>query len=71
MLAEKVILSGIVRGGVIIPDTDTPLPEGTYVEIRLLAAEASEELRAEFAAWERASDDAWGIIDTWEKEDEA
>ena len=46
-------ITGIVKNGVIIPDTQ--LPEGTSVEIRVPSTpEIPPELQEEFDAWERA-----------------
>ena len=47
------IITGTVKNGVIIPNT--PLPEGTAVEIHVQdTAEIPPELQEEFDDWERA-----------------
>jgi hypothetical protein len=68
MTTRQVILRGTVRNGVVVPATETTLPEGAEVEIRLNLSDVPPELQAEFAAWEALSDEAWGMIDSWEKE---
>ena len=68
MIAERIKMNGVMRGGVIVPDSRLILPEGTEVEISFPAAELPQELQEEFAAWDRASADAWAMMDTWEAE---
>ena len=59
MASERVIIPGIIKNGLVVPQCHTPLPEGTLVEIVIPASELEPELRLEFDAWERASDEAW------------
>jgi hypothetical protein len=70
MAAERRVIGGVVRGGVIVPEGEAELPEGMRVEIVLRPGSFPPELREEFAAWERASDDAWGMITQWEEEEQ-
>ena len=70
MTAERTIIPGIVQNGLVVPQISTPLPEGAQVDIVLRPAELTPELQAEFDAWERASDEAWALIDHWEKEEQ-
>jgi hypothetical protein len=63
-------LRGVVRGGVIVLEAPAVLPEGTEVTVVAPAAEVPAELREEFAAWERASDEAWAMIEDWERQDQ-
>lgn len=70
MTAQRMVIGGVIRGGVIVPERELTLPEGTHVEITFLPAELPEELRAEFASWERASEDAWVMIAKWECEEQ-
>jgi hypothetical protein len=63
MATERLVIGGIVKGGVVVPEGNARLPEGAHVEIVLSAADVSPELKAELAAWERASDEAWAMID--------
>ena len=53
-----VIVHGTVQDGRVVPDA--PLPEGVRVEVRVMGPppQVPPELRAEFEAWERASDRA-------------
>jgi len=62
---------GVVREGVIVPDS--PLPEGTRVEIRLpdSSSEVPPELRAEFEDWDRASANALDLVERLAREGEA
>lgn len=46
-------LRGIVMNGVIT--LETPLPDGTQVEVRVLSLAMPPEWQDEFAAWNRAS----------------
>jgi hypothetical protein len=68
MGVDRLVIGGIVKNGVVVPDGDAKLPEGARVEIALSYAEIPPELKAELEAWERAGDDAWRMIDEWEKE---
>jgi len=69
MTTKRVAISGFVKNGLIVPQGDALLPEGTRVEIVVLAAELPPELQAEFDAWEQAGDEAWAQIDRWEREE--
>jgi hypothetical protein len=59
----EVIVQGVVRSGHVVPDT--PLPEGARVEVRLVGPppDVPPDLQAEFEAWGRASDRAFGLTD--------
>ena len=67
---ERVVIPGIVKNGVIVPQNDTPLPDGAHVEILLSPAEVPPELQSELAQWDEASDEAWAMIDEWEAEEQ-
>jgi hypothetical protein len=69
MVTPRVVVSGIVKNGLVVPQTDTPLPEGAHVDILIGPAEMTPELRAELAQWEQASDEAWTMMDQWEADD--
>jgi len=62
-------IPGIVKNGVVVPQTDASLAEGTHVEIMLEPAILPAELRAEIQAWDQVSDEAWAMIDKWEAEE--
>ncbi len=61
-------IPGIVRNGVVVPQSDTTLREGTHVEIVIEPSGVPPELLAEIAAWDKASDESWAMIDKWESE---
>ena len=63
-------IPGIVRDGVIIPQIDARLLEGSHVEIRLHPGSVPAELAQEIAAWDLASDEAWDWIDEMEAKGE-
>ena len=69
MSIDTKFIPGIVRNGVVIPQTENQLPEGTHVEIVLQPTGMTPELKAELDGWERAGDEAWAMIDKWESED--
>ena len=66
---SKASIPGIVKNGVVVPQSREPLAEGTHVEIIVEPAVVSEELRAEMQAWDSASDEAWAMIEKWEEEE--
>ena len=68
MATPRVVIPGIVKNGLVVPQNDTPLPEGAHVDILIGAAEVTPALQAEFDQWEQASDEAWAMIDQWEAE---
>jgi hypothetical protein len=70
MVPERVVIPGIVKNGVVVPQNDTPLPDGAHVEILLSPAEVPPELQSELAQWDKASDEAWAMIDEWEAEEQ-
>jgi predicted DNA-binding antitoxin AbrB/MazE fold protein len=53
MEKTRAVIGGVVKGGVIIPQEDIKLPEGTYVNIIILSI--PPELQAEIDAWDLAS----------------
>jgi hypothetical protein len=69
LATQRVVIPGIVKNGLVVPQNDTPLPEGAHVDILMGPAEMTPELQAELAQWEQASDEAWTMIDQWEAED--
>jgi len=54
----------------VVPQTDTPLPEGVYVDIHIGLADVPAELKSEFAQWDKASDEAWTLMEQWEAEEQ-
>ena len=69
MATERMLIPGVVKDGVIVPQAEVPLPEGMQVGIFLLPEGIPDELESELAAWDRAGEEAWNLIDEWEKED--
>ena len=61
-------IPGIVQNGVVVPQSDTALREGTHVEILVEPSGVPPELLSEIAAWDKASDEAWAMIGQWESE---
>ena len=71
MSAKPPTLKGVVRGGVVVLESPAALPEGTAVEIVVAPIPFTPEEAAEFADWQKLGDEAWQMIDGWEKEDRA
>ncbi len=65
---QQIGIPGIVRNGVVVPQTNQELPEGAHVEIRLEPAEMPQSLLREIQSWEIASDESWSLIDVLESE---
>ncbi len=68
MVDGRVVVPGTVRNGVVVPNAKSCLPEGASVQIVLSQPETSADLQAEFEAWDALGDEAWAMIDKWEKE---
>jgi hypothetical protein len=69
MATERVVILGIIKDGLVVPQGPVPLPEGTQVGIIISGPELEPEWRAEYDAWEQAGDEAWAQIDEWEREE--
>ncbi|MBU6239429.1 MAG: hypothetical protein KGQ51_16525 [Planctomycetes bacterium] len=65
-MSSELGIPGIVRNGVVVPQTNHLLPEGTHVEIRLDPGEIPVALKAEIEAWDKASDETWTWIEAIE-----
>ena len=63
------MLRGAVKNGVIVPEEGVNLPEGALVMFVVQPLEFTDEERKEFEGWEHLGDEAWAMIDEWEKED--
>ena len=70
MAAERVVIPGIVKNGVVVPQNDTPLPDGVHVDILIDPADVPPALQSELDQWDKASDEAWAMIDQWEVEEQ-
>ncbi len=69
MSTDNRIIPGIVKNGVVVPAANNELPDGAHVNIVLQPAEMPQELKDELEAWQRAGDQAWQLIDKWEREE--
>jgi hypothetical protein len=69
--AMSVPVAGFVKNGVVVPNT--PLPEGAFVEVRVLHApiEVPPELQSELDAWHQASAEALELVERLAREGEA
>jgi hypothetical protein len=63
---QQVGIPGIVRNGVVVPQSNHPLPEGTHVEIRVEPGDVPAGLMSEIEAWDKASDESWKWIESLE-----
>ena len=70
MSAKPPVLKGVVRGGVVVLESPSALPEGTEVQITVAPIPFTPEEAAEFADWQDLRDEAWAKISEWEKEDD-
>jgi hypothetical protein len=68
MTTGRLVIPGVVKDGLVVPQGNTPLPEGASVEIVIVPPQEEPGLQAEFDAWDRAGDEAWAQIDQWERE---
>ena len=66
MVPERCVIPGIVKDEVAVPQHEMSLPEGIRVEILVRPADITTELELDLDRWEKASDEAWTIIDEWE-----
>jgi hypothetical protein len=70
MSPNRFVVPGIVKDGLVVPQSDTPLPNGAHVNIVIGPAELPPELKTELTQWGTAGDEAWAMIDEWEREDQ-
>ena len=53
-----------------MPRSDTPLPDGLQVGHSYQTVGGGRlKLRAEWDRWDKASDEAWAMIEQWEAEE--
>lgn len=70
MATEPIVIAGVVRNGVVVPQGDTPLPEGAQVSIVVPQPEPPAPAPAEGEVWEeKVGDLAPGETDQWEREE--
>ncbi|HRX79404.1 MAG TPA: hypothetical protein P5307_10115 [Pirellulaceae bacterium] len=67
---SRTSIPGIVKNGVVVPQANQRLVEGTHVEIIVEPEAMSAELKLELQAWDQASDEAWAMIEKWEAEEQ-
>ena len=70
MATERFVIPGIVKNGVVVPQNDTPLPDGARVDILISPTDVTPALESELDQWDKASDEAWAMIDAWEAEEQ-
>ena len=63
METERWTIPGIIKDGVVVPQSNTPLPNGIYVDILIRPVDMTPELKSELDQWDKASDEAWALID--------
>ena len=68
-MSQQVGIPGIVRNGVVVPQSNQPLTEGMHVEIRMEPGEVPAGLKTEIEAWDKASDESWKWIESLEAEE--
>ena len=66
MATERVVIPGIVKNGMVVPQNDTPLPDGAHVDILISPPDVTPELKSELDQWDKASDESWAMLDQWE-----
>lgn len=57
MATDRIVIPGIVKNGLVVPQSDAPLPDGAHVDIVMTPADVTPELKAEWDHWEQASDE--------------
>lgn len=63
-------ITGIVKDGVIVPQSGCGLPEGMQVNIVIPEDAMTPELKEELAAWQQAGMNSWSMIDEWESKEQ-
>ncbi len=67
---DAMLLTGTIKDGIIVPDTQDSLPEGAQVRILVQGDEPYAGFWEEFAVWDRLSEEAWGMIEELERGEE-
>jgi hypothetical protein len=47
MATERIVIPGIVKNGMVVPQNDTPLPDGAHVDILMSPADVTPDLKSE------------------------
>ncbi|MCS3919239.1 MAG: hypothetical protein PVTTEEND_000492 [Candidatus Fervidibacter sp.] len=77
MKVGKLVVTGIIKNGVVVPEGELPLPEGTRLDIVFPPGydDIPEEFWQEMAMWDKASDEALELVERmakeWEEKDAA
>lgn len=66
---QQIGIPGIVRNGVVVPQSNQALPEGSHVEIRLNPGDLPPALKSEIESWDKASDESWNWIEKMESDE--
>ncbi len=75
MVANPKSIRGWMKNGVIVPEPGSDIPDGSEVRLMVVAENAhgpvafTPEEQAEFEGWDRLGDQAWAMIDEWEREE--
>ena len=69
MATERFVIPGIVKNGAVVPQNDPLLLDGARVDILISPTDVTPALEAELDQWNKASDEAWAMIDRWEAEE--
>lgn len=69
MSATTSVIRGVIRGGVVVIDPPTKIPEGTEVQVTVPMLEFTPEERAEFEAWDKLSAEAFKMIEDLERQE--
>lgn len=67
MSVDPIVLHGIVREGVIVPDLSVKLPEGIPVKILVAHEDLPTELLTELVGQESDGNGPGGPADQWER----
>lgn len=70
-MIQQIGIPGIVRNGVVVPQSNQALPEGSHVEIRLNPGDLPPALKSksEIESRDKASDESWNWIEKMESDE--
>jgi hypothetical protein len=75
MVVKPKSFRGWMKDGVVVPEPGTTIPDGAELRLEIVPdAERkpipfTPEEQSEFDGWDRLGDEAWSMIDEWEKEE--
>jgi hypothetical protein len=70
MTTKRVVIPGLVKNGLVVPQHATPLPAGAHVDILIDSADVTPALQAEYDQWDQAGAEALAMIGQWEVEEQ-